>query len=29
MPRVSHDFVADRPIEAVFDLVTAARYWPE
>lgn len=29
MPRVSHHFVADRPIDAVFDLVTTARYWTE
>ncbi|HWN59924.1 MAG TPA: hypothetical protein VNO25_04580 [Streptosporangiaceae bacterium] len=29
MPRVSHHFVADRPIGAVFDLVTTARYWTE
>jgi hypothetical protein len=29
MPRVSHHFVADRPIGAVFDVVTTARYWTE
>ena len=29
MPRVSHHFVADRPIDAVFDVVTTARYWTE
>ena len=29
MPRVSHHFVADRPIDAGFDLVTTARYWTE
>ena len=29
MPRVSHHFVADRPIDAVFDVVTTARFWPE
>jgi Polyketide cyclase / dehydrase and lipid transport len=29
MPRVSQHFVADRPIGAVFDLVTTARYWTE
>jgi len=29
MPRVSHHFVADRPIEAVFDIVTTARFWTE
>ena len=29
MPRVSHHFVADRPINAVFDVVTTARFWPE
>lgn len=28
MPRVSHHFVADRPIDAVFD-VTTARHWTE
>jgi hypothetical protein len=26
---VSHHFVADRPIDAVFDVVTTARYWTE
>jgi hypothetical protein len=29
MPRVSHHFIADRPIDAVFDLVTTARFWTE
>ena len=29
MPRVSHHFVVDRPIDAVFDVVTTARFWPE
>jgi hypothetical protein len=29
MPRVSHHFVADRPIDAVFDVATTARFWPE
>jgi uncharacterized protein YndB with AHSA1/START domain len=29
VPRVSHHFVADRPIEAVFDVVTTARFWTE
>jgi len=29
MPRVSHDFIADRPIDAVFDVVTTARFWTE
>ena len=29
MPQVSHHFVADRPIDAVFDVVTTARYWTE
>ena len=29
MPRVSHRFVADRPIDAVFNVVTTARFWPE
>ena len=29
MPRVSHYFVVDRPIDAVFDVVTTARFWPE
>jgi hypothetical protein len=29
MPRVSHQFVVDRPIGAVFDVVTTARFWPE
>jgi len=27
--RVSHHFVADRPLDAVFDVVTTARYWTE
>jgi hypothetical protein len=26
---VSHHFIADRPIDAVFDVVTTARYWPQ
>ena len=29
MPRVSHHFVVDRPIDTVFDVVTTARFWPE
>ena len=29
MPRVSHQFVVDQPIGAVFDVVTTARLWPE
>jgi hypothetical protein len=29
MPRVSHHFVVDRPIAAVFAVVSTARYWPE
>jgi len=29
MPRVSHHFIADHPIDAVFDVVTTARFWPE
>ncbi len=29
MPRVSHYFVTDRPLEAVFDIVTTARFWTE
>lgn len=29
MPQVSHHFVADRPIDAVFNVVTTARYWTE
>ena len=29
MPRVSHHFVVDRPIGAVFDVVTTARFWTE
>ncbi len=29
MPRVSHHFVADGPVDAVFDVVTTARFWPE
>jgi uncharacterized protein YndB with AHSA1/START domain len=29
MPRVSHHFVVDRPIDRVFAVVTTARYWPE
>jgi len=29
MPRVSHHFVVDRPINAVYDLVTTARFWTE
>jgi uncharacterized protein YndB with AHSA1/START domain len=28
MPRVSHHFTVDRPIEPVFDVVTTARFWP-
>ncbi len=28
MPSASHHFVADRPIDAVFDVVTTARFWP-
>jgi hypothetical protein len=29
MPQVSHHFVAGRPIDAVFDVVTTARFWTE
>ncbi len=29
MPRMSHHFVTDRPIDAVFNVVTTARFWPE
>jgi hypothetical protein len=29
VPQVSHHFIADRPIDAVFDVVTTARYWTE
>jgi len=29
MPRVSHHFVVDRPIDAVFDVVTTARFWTD
>jgi Polyketide cyclase / dehydrase and lipid transport len=29
MPQVSHHFIADRPINAVFDVVTTARYWTD
>ncbi len=29
MPRVSHHFIVDRPVAAVFDIVTTARFWPE
>jgi hypothetical protein len=29
MPRVSHHFVVDRPINAVFAVVSTARFWPE
>ena len=29
MPQVSHHFVVDRPIDAVFDVVTTARFWTE
>ena len=29
MPQVSHHFVVDRPIDAVFDVVTTARFWPD
>jgi uncharacterized protein YndB with AHSA1/START domain len=29
MPRVSHHFVVDRPIEPVFAVVSTARFWPE
>jgi uncharacterized protein YndB with AHSA1/START domain len=27
--QLRHGFVIDRPVEAVFDLATTARYWPE
>ena len=29
MPQVSHHFVADRPIDAMFDLITTARFWTD
>jgi uncharacterized protein YndB with AHSA1/START domain len=29
MPRVSHHFTTDRPIDAVFDVVTTARHWTQ
>jgi hypothetical protein len=29
MPRVSHQFVVGRPVDAVFDVVTTARFWTE
>jgi hypothetical protein len=29
MPRVSHHFVVDRPIQEVFAVVSTARYWPD
>ncbi|HUK69589.1 MAG TPA: SRPBCC family protein [Streptosporangiaceae bacterium] len=29
MPQVSHHFVVDRPIDAVFDVVSTARFWTE
>ena len=29
MPLVSHHFVVGRPVGAVFDVVTTARFWPE
>ncbi|HXP21281.1 MAG TPA: SRPBCC family protein [Streptosporangiaceae bacterium] len=29
MPLVSHHLVTDRPIDAVFDVVTTARFWPQ
>jgi hypothetical protein len=29
MPRVSQHLVVDRPLAAVFDTVTTARFWPE
>jgi hypothetical protein len=29
MPRVSHHFVVDRPIQAVFDVVTTVGRWPQ
>jgi uncharacterized protein YndB with AHSA1/START domain len=29
VPQVSHHFAVDRPIDAVFDVVTTARFWPE
>jgi hypothetical protein len=29
MPSVSHYFVVDRPVGAVFDIVTTARFWTE
>jgi hypothetical protein len=29
MPRVSHHFVVDRPIQDVFAVVSTARFWPD
>jgi hypothetical protein len=29
MPQVSHHFVVDRPIQAVFDVVTTVGFWPQ
>lgn len=29
MPQVSHHFVVDRPIQAVFDVVTTVSWWPQ
>lgn len=29
MPRLSHHFVTDRPIGAVFEVVTTARFWTQ
>ena len=29
MPRVSHHFVVDRPLRAVFAVVSTARFWPQ
>lgn len=29
MPKVSHHFVVERPIDAVFGVVSTARFWPE
>lgn len=29
MPRVSHHFVAGRPIQDVFAVISTARFWPQ
>jgi hypothetical protein len=29
MPEVSHAFIVDRPLEAVYEFIATALYWPE